>query len=64
VDTSRSRARGGTGLGLSVVKHAMRRNGGELAIDSTPGQGSTFSVTFPAERIERLDPDAQAAQAV
>jgi len=64
VDTSRSRARGGTGLGLSVVKHAMRRNGGELAIDSTPGQGSTFSVTFPPERIERLDPEAQAAQAV
>ncbi len=64
VDTSRSRARGGTGLGLSVVKHAIRRNGGELSIDSTPGQGSTFSVTFPPERTERLDPGAVPAQAV
>ncbi|MEX1082497.1 MAG: ATP-binding protein, partial [Halofilum sp. (in: g-proteobacteria)] len=54
VDTSRSRARGGTGLGLSVVKHALTRNGGELDIDSTPGRGSTFSCVFPAERLVTL----------
>ncbi len=53
VDTSRSRARGGTGLGLSVVKHAVARNGGELDIQSVPGQGSTFRVRFPAERVQR-----------
>jgi len=63
VDTSRSRARGGTGLGLSVVKHAIRRNGGELSIDSTPGQGSTFAATFPAERIERCQQPPQPAEA-
>jgi two-component system phosphate regulon sensor histidine kinase PhoR len=51
VDTSRSRARGGTGLGLSVVKHAIARNGGELDIDSVPGEGSTFHCRFPAERV-------------
>jgi two-component system phosphate regulon sensor histidine kinase PhoR len=60
VDTSRSRARGGTGLGLSVVKHAVSRNGGELDIQSTLGRGSTFRCTFPAERIERLGRDTRA----
>ena len=53
VDTSRSRARGGTGLGLSVVKHALARNGGTLEIESTPGRGSTFRCTFAAERVQR-----------
>lgn len=60
VDTGRSRARGGTGLGLSVVKHAVARNGGELDIQSTPGHGSTFRCTFPAERVERLGRDPNA----
>lgn len=60
VDTSRSRARGGTGLGLSVVKHAVARNGGELDIQSTPGRGSTFRCTFAAERVERLGHDTRA----
>jgi len=55
VDTSRSRARGGTGLGLSVVKHAVARNGGELSIDSSPGRGSTFRCIFPADRLVALD---------
>lgn len=54
VDTSRSRARGGTGLGLSVVKHAVARNGGELDLESTPGRGSTFRCTFPPDRVERI----------
>jgi two-component system phosphate regulon sensor histidine kinase PhoR len=54
VDTSRSRSRGGTGLGLSVVKHAIARNGGELDIQSAPGRGSTFRCVFPPERVERL----------
>ena len=63
VDTSRSRARGGTGLGLSVVKHAITRNGGEIDITSTPGSGSTFSCTFPPERVVRLEAAADAAGA-
>ncbi|MDZ7747871.1 MAG: phosphate regulon sensor histidine kinase PhoR [Halofilum sp. (in: g-proteobacteria)] len=54
VDTGRSRARGGTGLGLSVVKHAIARNGGELDIESTPGRGSLFRCRFPPERVAAL----------
>lgn len=48
VDKNRSRETRGTGLGLAIVKHVMLRHGATLAIDSTPGQGSAFSVRFPA----------------
>src|SRR6185437_1675239 len=51
VDGSRSRESGGTGLGLAIVKHVMQRHGGELAIDSEPGKGSTFRLLFPATRV-------------
>lgn len=51
VDRSRSRDTGGTGLGLAIVKHVLQRHGAKLGIASTPGQGSEFSVTFPASRI-------------
>ncbi|MBU3735382.1 MAG: phosphate regulon sensor histidine kinase PhoR [Methylobacterium sp.] len=55
VDRSRSRATGGTGLGLSIVKHILTRHQARLEIESTPGQGSTFSAVFPAERLLRRD---------
>lgn len=51
VDRGRSRATGGTGLGLAIVKHVMRRSGGELLIESTLGEGSTFMLRFPEERL-------------
>ena len=51
VDRSRSRETGGTGLGLAIVKHVVQRHGAELKIDSTPGQGSTFTMVFPANRV-------------
>lgn len=51
VDRSRSRDTGGTGLGLAIVKHVAQRHGAELGIESQPGQGSTFSITFPASRV-------------
>lgn len=51
VDRSRSRETGGTGLGLAIVKHVAQRHGAELHIDSTPGQGSCFDITFPAARV-------------
>ena len=50
VDRSRSRETGGTGLGLAIVKHVVQRHGGELAIASTVGQGSTFSIVLPSAR--------------
>lgn len=51
VDRSRSRDTGGTGLGLSIVKHVLQRHGAALEVRSTVGSGSTFSVTFPAQRL-------------
>ncbi len=50
VDSGRSRDDGGTGLGLAIVKHAAQRHGGQLSIESTPGSGSIFSITFPRSR--------------
>ena len=38
----------GTGLGLAMVYGTMQRHGGELRIDSTPGQGTTVSLCFPS----------------
>ena len=49
VDKSHSKAIGGTGLGLSIVKHAAQFHGAELVLQSTPGRGTTVTVTFPAE---------------
>ena len=50
VDRGRSRDTGGTGLGLAIVKHVVLRHQAELAIDSTPGKGSSFAIRFPAAR--------------
>jgi len=55
VDRGRSRDNGGTGLGLAIVKHVAQRHGGELAIDSKPGSGSSFTVRFPAARCRQID---------
>lgn len=47
-DKARSKELGGTGLGLSIVKHIMEAHGGRISCQSVPGQGSRFSVFFPA----------------
>ena len=47
VDKSRSKAAGGTGLGLSIVKHAAAYHGGKVTLQSTPGKGTTITVTLP-----------------
>jgi two-component system phosphate regulon sensor histidine kinase PhoR len=52
-DRARARATGGSGLGLSIVKHALQRHGGRLEIDSVEGRGSTFTAHFPARRVLR-----------
>jgi two-component system sensor histidine kinase KdpD len=38
---------GGSGLGLSIAKGFVEANGGEISVESVPGQGSTFVVSFP-----------------
>ncbi len=48
VDKARSRASGGSGLGLAIVRAIVQRNRGEINVESTLGQGTTFTVTFPA----------------
>lgn len=51
VDRSRSRETGGTGLGLAIVKHVAQRHGGQMHVESTVGQGSTFTITLPPSRV-------------
>ena len=47
VDVADSRAQGGTGLGLALVKHVLNRHGGRLSIESTLGAGATFTMHLP-----------------
>jgi two-component system phosphate regulon sensor histidine kinase PhoR len=50
VDKGRSRCEGGTGLGLSIVKHVAQAHGGEVEVESSTGEGSTFRVRLPLPR--------------
>jgi len=47
IDVGHSRAEGGTGLGLALVKHILNRHRGRLAIESTLGSGAVFTVRLP-----------------
>lgn len=49
VDKGRSRDMGGTGLGLAIVKHAATYHGADIRLDSTVGEGTTITVTFPRQ---------------
>jgi len=53
VDVRESRAQGGTGLGLALVKHILARHRGRLSIESTPGAGATFIVHLPVAEVAR-----------
>ncbi|MFW6138816.1 MAG: ATP-binding protein, partial [Spirochaetota bacterium] len=47
VDKARSRKLGGTGLGLTIVKHIVETHKGSINVSTRPGVGSTFTLHFP-----------------
>jgi two-component system phosphate regulon sensor histidine kinase PhoR len=51
-----SRAGGGSGLGLALVKHAVEAQGGSIHVQSTPGLGSTFTISIPSNVLDSPSP--------
>jgi two-component system, OmpR family, sensor histidine kinase SenX3 len=67
VDQARSRNTGGSGLGLSIVKHTVQNHGGDVRVWSQPGRGSTFMIRLPladAPATTEDDPVAHTSGAV
>lgn len=59
VDASRAANTGGTGLGLAIVKHVLIHHRANLSIDSTPGQGSTFTCHFSSAQLSQAAQDPE-----
>ncbi len=59
-DRSRARATGGAGLGLAIVKQLVTAHGGNVAVESAVGQGSTFTFTLPVAAIDPAPSDSGA----
>ena len=53
VDSEFARKHKGTGLGLPITRSLVRLHGGEMAIESEPGKGTTVTVSFPGNRVVR-----------
>jgi signal transduction histidine kinase/DNA-binding NarL/FixJ family response regulator len=67
VEGAEARSHEGSGIGLALVQELTKLHGGEVSVDSTPGQGSTFTVSIPmgrshlpAEQIREAGPHAPA----
>ena len=63
IDNMAARKHDGAGVGLPLSKQLVELQGGTLSIDSTPGAGTTVTVTFPAERLIELSVPHEAARA-
>lgn len=55
VDSGRSKALGGTGLGLSLVKHIVQRHRGHLDIDSKLGDGTLITILLPIAAVDHVN---------
>ena len=49
-----ARSNGGAGLGLAMVRWIAEAHGGRVAVESTPGEGSTFTFVLPCQKNEKV----------
>lgn len=52
----------GTGLGLAICKEIVKAHGGQISVASEPGRGTSFTISFPVERIENQRDHAEKAE--
>jgi PAS domain S-box-containing protein len=64
VDTSATRRFGGSGLGLAITRHFCQAMGGDIAVESQPGVGSTFTIRLPAVVGDAAQSDRSAKASV